>query len=92
MSGGYQMSGGCVINNVTYGSPLVMSGLSVPAEGMTVSDSSSAEDDLEAATSTFRLESRVARLERAMSSVLKFLQPAARGLAADSSVKRTREG
>jgi putative secretion ATPase (PEP-CTERM system associated) len=65
--------------------------LSVPAEAPAGSTSQSAEDDLENAISPFRLEARIARLERAMSSVLKFLRPAARR-SAERSARRTRAG
>ena len=71
---------------------LELSGLSVPAREAAASDSASAVDELETATSALRLEARIARLERAVSSVLKFLQPAARRFAAESSAKRTKDG
>jgi hypothetical protein len=72
---------------------LELSGLSVPPqEELTVSSSKSIADDFEDAASVFRVEARIARLERAMSSVLRFLRPAARRFAAESSAKRTRDG
>ena len=71
---------------------LELSGLNVPAQEQTASVASSIEDFLDDATSAFGLEPRVARLERAMSSVVKLLQPAARSDAPESSANRTREG
>ena len=72
---------------------LELSGHSVsPQEELTVSGSKSVADDFETAASAFRVEARVARLERAMSSVLRFLQPAARRFAAESPAKRTKDG
>ncbi len=69
-----------------------LSGPNVPTHEITGSGSKSADDDLDAATSAFRLEGRVARLERAMSSVLRFLQPAARRSLDESTAKRTNDG
>ena len=71
---------------------LELSGLGDPAEGQTVSGASSDEEFLDDATSAFGLEARVARLERAMSSVVKLLQPATRSETAESPVNRTRKG
>jgi putative secretion ATPase (PEP-CTERM system associated) len=71
---------------------LELSGLNVPAQEQTASGANSFEDLLDDATSAFGLEPRVARLERAMSSVVKLLQPAVHGEASEGSVNRTSEG
>jgi general secretion pathway protein A len=71
---------------------LELSGLNVPAQEQAASGTNSFEDLLDDATSAFGLEPRVARLERAMSSVVKLLQPAVRGDASEGSVNRTGEG
>jgi len=68
-----------------------LSGRGATAEGFPESGSTSSDDEPETATSAFRLDARIARLERAMSSVLKFLQPAARRFAAESSAKRAED-
>jgi putative secretion ATPase (PEP-CTERM system associated) len=76
-----------VIDEIT----VELSGPAEPAEWEPAPGSDAAQGDFETDSSAFRLEGRIARLERAMSSVLKFLRPAARRLA-ERSAKRSAEG
>jgi len=69
-----------------------LSGLGVPPQDPTASNALSDADDAEVAAPASRLEARVARLERAMASVLRFLQPALRSVAAENSAKRPKGG
>jgi putative secretion ATPase (PEP-CTERM system associated) len=68
-----------------------LSGLGEPDESGIAPASEAAEDDLADGELLYRLEGRLARLERAMSSVLKFLRPAAQRFA-ERSGSRSAEG